>query len=108
MDCSRMTSPELIELLVRDFQIGDAGGEELYRAASELARREDPAVSPGRAWAVFREKYLPFAGDGVPFWEDTGAPSAPAAAVQPLYPALSPADDSAWNGDVRPGAPVEI
>ena len=59
MDCSRMTSPELIELLVRDFQIGDAGGEELYRAASELARREDPAVSAGRAWAVFREKYLP-------------------------------------------------
>ena len=54
MDCSRMTSPELIELLVRDFQIGDAGGEELYRAASELARREDPAVSAGRAWAVFR------------------------------------------------------
>lgn len=107
MDYTGMTSPELIELLIRDFQTGDAGGEELYRAALELARREEPAVSAGRAWAVFREKYLPFAGGGVPLWEDTGAPSAPAAAVQPLYPALSPADDSARSGEV-PGAPVEI
>ena len=88
-----MSSADLEALLLQDFQsqaeeTADMSG--LFRAAEVLAQREhaqqrsEITAGAERAWEVFLEKYLPFAGNGSSLYESAEAPSASPAAVQPL------------------------
>lgn len=89
-----MSSADLEALLLQDFQsqaeeTADMSG--LFRAAEVLAQREhaqqrtEITAGAERAWEVFLEKYLPFAGNGrsLYVYESAEALGASAAAVQP-------------------------
>ena len=82
-DLERMSTAALEDLLLQDFHAPDQGEDGmsgLYRAAQVLAGREpDCADAVNRSWENFREKYLPFVADSVPFGEDGGTPSSDAA-----------------------------
>ena len=82
----RMTTAELEELLLRDFYGEESGGGDgLFSAAAELARREPSSGNAGQAWETFREKYLPFRGDGSSLYEDAEPPDGSDAAVKPRH-----------------------
>lgn len=90
----RMDTAKLEELLREDFRAEEGGAscmDGLLHAAEELARRERPAGedSADRAWEAFREKYLPFHGEGVSLYEDAEAPDASDAAHEPRHSSVA-------------------
>lgn len=75
----QMSTAGLEKLLLQDFQDSESGEdcmEQLYYAAQLLVERDSGFNAPtDRAWADFREKYLPFAEDRSAYYEDGEAPS---------------------------------
>lgn len=82
-DLEQMSTANLEEMLLQDFQDAEGGEEhvdELYYAARLLAERDPhPNTAPNRAWEIFQKKYLPFAEARSTRYENGAAPSSCAA-----------------------------